>query len=86
LLLLHDKGRVDLGADAASGIEWMLREYPVEQIPMTNEIAIRSRLIDLPHQDPADRFLAATSIVHGMTLITRDAQLLASPQVQTVAA
>jgi PIN domain nuclease of toxin-antitoxin system len=42
------------------------------------EIAIRSRLVDLPHQDPADRFIAATAIIYGLTLVTADGQILSS--------
>lgn len=31
-----------------------------------------------PHQEPADRFLAATAQVYGLTLVTADEQLLAA--------
>lgn len=85
-LMLHEKGRIDLGPDPQRGIAWLLGEYPLREVPVTSAIALRSRLIDLPHQDPADRFLAATSIVHDMPIITRDQHLLASPHVSTIVA
>ena len=35
-----------------------------------------ARELDLPHQDPADRLLAATAKVLGLTLVTADKTLL----------
>ena len=32
--------------------------------------------IELPHRDPADRFLAATAKHFGLTLVTADANLI----------
>jgi PIN domain nuclease of toxin-antitoxin system len=42
-------------------------------------------LIDLPHQDPADRFLAATARVYDLTLVTADERLLGARRVSTLA-
>ncbi|MBT8339733.1 MAG: PIN domain-containing protein [Desulfatitalea sp.] len=39
---------------------------------LNHEVALRSRRISLPHQDPADLFIAATAIVYGLTLVTAD--------------
>lgn len=47
------------------------------EAPLTHEVARRSRLVELPHQDPADRFLAGTAAALELTLVTADAQLLA---------
>lgn len=38
--------------------------------------ALASRQLSLPHQDPADRFIAATAQVMGLTLVTADERLL----------
>ncbi|MGL4503231.1 MAG: hypothetical protein ACRCU2_29485 [Planktothrix sp.] len=38
-------------------------------------VAILSRKIPLPHQNPADRFIAATAIYYELNLATVDAQL-----------
>ena len=37
--------------------------------------------IDLPHQDPADRSIAATALVYGLTLVTADEKILESKSV-----
>jgi PIN domain nuclease of toxin-antitoxin system len=43
---------------------------------LNQEVAIQIRSVDLPHQDPVDRFLAATAIVYGLTLVTADTRLI----------
>jgi PIN domain nuclease of toxin-antitoxin system len=34
--------------------------------------ALATRSVRLPHRDPADRFLVATALIHGLTLVTAD--------------
>jgi PIN domain nuclease of toxin-antitoxin system len=41
--------------------------------------------VNLPHQDPADRFLAATAFVYDLMLVTADERLLNSPSIYTLA-
>jgi len=49
---------------------------PVAEAPLTIDVALASRTVDVEHQDPADRFIVATAKVHGLTLLTADARLL----------
>ena len=46
------------------------------EAPLTHAVAIRSRQLVLPHQDPSDRFIAATAVEYGLTLMTADHLLL----------
>lgn len=46
--------------------------------PLTREIALRSREVGLAHNDPADRFLAATAAVYDLVLMTADRLLQGS--------
>ena len=78
LLLLVEKGRVILDEEPVAWIEKALKNMPVLEAPLNKDVAIQSRLVDLPHQDPADRFIAATAIVYDLTLVTSDGQLLDS--------
>jgi PIN domain nuclease of toxin-antitoxin system len=51
-------------------------EAGVQELPLTGDIAIRAvELGNLP-DDPADRFIVATAIMHGATLMTADEALL----------
>ncbi len=76
ILVLADKRRITLRPDPISWIRQVYREIPFLQAPLNHDVAIESRAIDLPHQDPADRFLAATALVYDLTLVTADARLL----------
>lgn len=49
----------------------------IEVLPLTLEVARMSQRLDFK-SDPADEIIAATSIVFGAPLVTRDSTLLAS--------
>lgn len=82
-LLLAERGRII--ADAPGWVQEMIRATPAREAPLTHEVALRSREVKLPHHDPADRFLAATAQVHGLTLVTADGRLLANREIDTLA-
>ena len=54
------------------------------EAPLTNEIAFVAGSL-LLHGDPADRFLAATAKVLGLTLVTADRRLLGLGDIATLA-
>jgi len=85
VLLLVERGRVRLTAAPAAWVEQALRAAPLREATLTHAVAVESRAISLPHQDPADRFLAATARVYGLTLVTADVRLLRAPGVPTLA-
>ena len=62
----------------------VLEKVPFREAALTQEVAIQSRLVELPHRDPADRFLAATALVYGLALVTADKRLLKSPSIPTL--
>ena len=76
ILLLAEKGRVVIKADHEKTIRKMFKKLPFREAVINQEVAIQSRKINLPHQDPADRFLAATAIVYDLTLVTADSRLI----------
>jgi PIN domain nuclease of toxin-antitoxin system len=78
IMLLAEKGQVDLGSDIERSVRDIFKKIPLTEAPLNIEVAIQSRLIKLPHQDPADLFLAATSRVYDLKLVTADARLLAA--------
>jgi PIN domain nuclease of toxin-antitoxin system len=57
----------------------------MHEAPLVREVALRSREVILEHEDPADRFLAATSSVYDLTLVTADERLLRGSGFQTLA-
>lgn len=86
MALLADGGRIALDRPPAAWLDAALAALPVRDASLTRDVALRSRTIDLPHQDPVDRFLAATAAVHGLTLVTADRRLLAGSGYDVLAA
>jgi PIN domain nuclease of toxin-antitoxin system len=82
-LTLNAKGRIQLPADLAG---WVRRATsPLREAPLTHEIALLARQLVLPHNDPADHFLAATAQFLNLTLVTADANLLGLGNIGTLA-
>jgi PIN domain nuclease of toxin-antitoxin system len=84
--LLAEKKRIQVQPDPAGWIQRVLDTIPFREAALTHAVALMSRRIDVAHQDPADRFLAATAAVYGLTLLTADERLLHSHQFSTLAA
>lgn len=85
LLVLIEKGRVEVDKDPIPWVAEVSRSIPLREAAVTHEVAVESRAIDLPHQDPADRFLAATARVYDLTLVTADDRLLGARTISTLA-
>lgn len=82
LVLLVEKRRMALGGDI---VEWITKAVaPLKEAPLTAEIVLETARFNLPHPDPADRFLVATARSLGLTLVTSDVRLLASHAVPTL--
>ncbi len=83
-LLLADKGRLRLEPSPEAWVEARLRVTPMREAVLTRRVALASRRVELAHDDPADRFLAATAVVYQLTLVTADTRLLACPSMQVL--
>jgi len=75
-LLLDRVGRIRLHPTPLRWARDALARYPFREAPLTHEVALQTRGIDLEHEDPADRFLAATAAVYHLILVTGDDRLL----------
>ena len=84
-LVLARKKRIVLEVTPEQWVRRALHDLPVREAPMTHEVAIRSELLRLAHQDPADRFIVATAHVYELTLVTSDKRLLKNRQVPVLA-
>ena len=83
-LVLAQKGRVLLHPDPWSWVRTALTVTPVREIPITFDVALGSRTVRLGHDDPADRFIVASAMVHGLTLVTADRSLLRCPDIRVL--
>lgn len=83
--LLFKKKRLQISTDFASWLANSLNELPVVEAPLTFEVARTLPTVALPHEDPADLFLAATAKAFGLTLITADRNLIKTKGVSVLA-
>jgi PIN domain nuclease of toxin-antitoxin system len=74
-LLLAEKDRIVLKPTPEDWIQNSLQQLNTQEALLSNEIAILSRQLKLDHQDPADRFIAATAIYLDLILATVDNRL-----------
>jgi PIN domain nuclease of toxin-antitoxin system len=86
IMLLAEKGHISLSANIEKSIRDIFHKIPLMEASINLEVAIQSRFVNLPHQDPADRFLAATAIVYDLTLVTADSRILAAEGVPVLSA
>jgi PIN domain nuclease of toxin-antitoxin system len=75
--ILAQRGKVELGLPAENYISRAFTQPGIQIAALTPEIAVRaSYLPGQFHSDPADRLLLSTAILMGLTLVTRDREIL----------
>jgi len=82
---LVDSGKLILPEDPVACVRRWIAEMPIRDAALSQEVAIVSRRIPIETNDPADRFLAATAIVHDLVLVTSDRHLIDCKDVPTLA-
>ena len=83
-LLLIERRRLQIDGDPESWVREALAQAPVEEAPLTSEVAFASRALVTTLRDPVDRFLAATAQVFELTLVTADHALYRLPGVRVL--
>ncbi|MGD1858897.1 MAG: type II toxin-antitoxin system VapC family toxin [Leptolyngbyaceae cyanobacterium] len=84
VMLLVEKGKITLKSEPTEWIRESLAVLKPVEAALTREIAILSHQIELPHQDPADRFIAATALHYGLQLATVDRNLVSANWLPTI--
>jgi PIN domain nuclease of toxin-antitoxin system len=84
LAMLTEQGRLELRPDPERWIGAAAAGLGLREAPLTSAIALESRRLSLPTRDPADRFIAATAVVHECSLVTADKALRRVPGVRVV--
>jgi PIN domain nuclease of toxin-antitoxin system len=79
VMLLLEKGRLRSRLSAEETVLDWLAAAPMRVVPIDKEIALLSRGLQFTHDDPADRFIAATAYRMGAPLATSDRRLLDLP-------
>jgi PIN domain nuclease of toxin-antitoxin system len=86
IAMLYSRGRINnhAGVTAAAYIQDILLGLDVTVLPITPDIAELAQSELFIHGDPADRLIAATSLVHRTSLITADEKLRAIPELRCI--
>ncbi len=86
IAMLYSRGRINnhAGVTAAAYIQDILLGLDVTVLPITPEIAELAQSELFIHGDPADRLIAATSLVHRASLITADEKLRTIPKLHCI--
>jgi len=73
---LIEKGRITVDRSPLEWIEQSIGQHQLQLVPLTPAIAVRSTQLGPGfHGDPADRIIAATTLVSSATLVTKDKRL-----------
>lgn len=70
--MLVEHGRLILDAPIRHWVDTALDRFPLREAPMTMEVSLRVHELDFVHRDPMDRIIAASALVHELTLLTVD--------------
>jgi PIN domain nuclease of toxin-antitoxin system len=84
-LMLCRKGRLAPEDGPQRWLANAMARSPVKEATLTFEVAVESEQFHLPHGDPVDRLLVATSRILDLTLITADRTLIEARQCQIMA-
>ena len=76
--MLEEKGKLRIREGVSNWIGRALQALPMQEAPVTFQVAQQVRNLGLSHRDPADRLIAATASVFDLTLVTADERLMRS--------
>ncbi|MEX1032766.1 MAG: type II toxin-antitoxin system VapC family toxin [Cellvibrionaceae bacterium] len=85
IAMLIKKGRIEVDTNAANFVNLFLQSRNISVIQISSEIAeLSTNFGPSISNDPADRLIAATSIIHNAQLVTADKNLIESEIVDTL--
>ena len=73
---LGEKGRIEMNDQPTVWVDRRLQEFELFEAPFTSQTALLSRTLEFHHEDPVDRFLAATAHENKCVFMTHDANLV----------
>jgi PIN domain nuclease of toxin-antitoxin system len=73
--LLHARRRLQLPSSVRAWRDAVIAAGAIE-LPLDGNVAVRALDLSGLHDDPADRFIVATALVHEAALVTADERLL----------
>lgn len=84
LAMLERRGRIALDREIRSWITQAVTAERVRVLPLTVDVAIAASRLFWDHNDPLDRMIVATAIVHRAPLVTKDDRIRRFQGVATI--
>jgi PIN domain nuclease of toxin-antitoxin system len=84
IALLVKRNRLELPLPPQQFVADSIRQHGITEIPVDSTIAMAAAALPDIHSDPFDRILAATALLHGLQLLSKDSVLLQYPGVTVV--
>ena len=84
ICLLIRSGRLPISCPLDQYLLEMQKLSEFQFVPIDFEIAHQSTNLEWTHKDPADRFIVATAIKSGATLITKDTKIRKYKHIETI--
>lgn len=78
------RGQLLLGADATVWMIRVVRQHGLTEIPVDLAIAAAVLQVRLPHNDPCDRMVVASAVLHGYAVVTADGHIRGCPDVRVI--
>jgi PIN domain nuclease of toxin-antitoxin system len=75
IAILVKRGRLELPLPPERFVGECLRRHGITEIPLDSAIAMAAASLPDIHNDPFDRILAATAIIHRLDLLSKDTVL-----------
>lgn len=82
LEMLAEGGRLRLGMSISEARDVVLRTN-IAEVPIDGVVAMTAARLGM-HGDPGDRFIVATALTHGATLMTADRKIKSMKSVRTI--
>jgi|694.fasta_scaffold57239_2 PIN domain nuclease of toxin-antitoxin system len=84
IALLVKRNRLELPLPPQQFVADSIRQHGITEIPVDSTIAMAAAALPDIHSDPFDRILAATALLHGLQLLSKDSVLRQYPGVTVV--
>lgn len=84
IALLVKRGRLELPLRPEQFVAESLRHHGIIEIPVDSKIAMAAAALPEIHNDPFDRILVSTAIIHGLDILSKDGVLPRYPGLKVI--
>ena len=80
----HATGKLSISHKPLDWYERLLLRHELSELPITRHNTVRASALPPIHNDPFDRLIIATALLHKLTIITCDENIIQYPEIKTL--